>query len=125
MPLAVAILVLVLAFLLFWGFVAAIAHLLPWLIVGVITGALAGRVVQGRGLGCFWDLVVGVTGSLIGGLVVRAFAPQLISAGGLLGLIENVIVAFLGAVVVLGLARLVIPGHRLRRGNRSRPLISR
>jgi len=119
MPLAVAILVLVLAFLLFWGFVAAIAHLLPWLIVGVITGALAGRVVQGRGL------VVGVTGSLIGGLVVRAFAPQLISAGGLLGLIENVIVAFLGAVVVLGLARLVIPGHRLRRGNRSRPLISR
>jgi len=124
MPAAVVILGLLLVFLLFWGVVAALGHLLPWLIVGVIVGALAGRVVQGRGLGCFWDLVVGVTGSLIGGLVVRAFAPQLISAGGLFGLIENVIVSFLGAVVVLGVARLVVPTRRLR-GGKSRPLLGR
>jgi len=44
--------------------------LLSWLIVGLIAGALAGRVVEGRGLGCLGDIVVGIVGAVLGGLIV-------------------------------------------------------
>ncbi|MGA2282876.1 MAG: GlsB/YeaQ/YmgE family stress response membrane protein [Candidatus Dormibacteria bacterium] len=92
----------------------AIHHLFTWLVIGLIAGALAGRLVRGRGLGCLLDIVVGLAGAVIGGLIIHQLDPSLIAGGGFLGLVEDVVVAFLGSVILLCVVLLVSP----RRGRR-------
>jgi uncharacterized membrane protein YeaQ/YmgE (transglycosylase-associated protein family) len=104
---------IILAFLFAWSLVVAITHVIPWIIVGFISGALASRIVEGKGLGCLMDILVGMAGSLIGGLIVRLADPSLINAGGALGVLQDIIVSFLGAVILLAVVRLVTPRKRL------------
>jgi uncharacterized membrane protein YeaQ/YmgE (transglycosylase-associated protein family) len=82
--------------------------LLSWLVVGLIAGALAGRVVEGRGLGCLGDIVVGIVGAVLGGLIVG----QLGLISGSLRFFGTLVVAFFGAVVFLALIRLVSGSRR-------------
>ncbi len=81
---------------------------LAWIIVGLIAGALAGRVVEGRGLGCLGDIIVGVVGAFLGGLIVR----QLGVFSGPLDFWGTLVVAFIGAVILLALIRLVTGTRR-------------
>jgi uncharacterized membrane protein YeaQ/YmgE (transglycosylase-associated protein family) len=74
---------------------------LSWLVVGLIAGALAGRVVRGRGFGCLVDIIVGVAGAFIGGILLGYFIQ------GVAGFWESLVVAFIGAVVLLGILRLL------------------
>jgi uncharacterized membrane protein YeaQ/YmgE (transglycosylase-associated protein family) len=75
--------------------------LIWFLLIGLIAGWLAGRVMRGGGYGVIGDLVVGVIGALLGGWL---FGLLGISAGGLIGAL---ITAFIGAVVLIGLLRLI------------------
>jgi uncharacterized membrane protein YeaQ/YmgE (transglycosylase-associated protein family) len=82
---------------------------LAWILVGLIAGALAGRVVEGRGLGCLGDIVVGVVGAILGGLILGQLnlfteGPQ--------GFIGTLIVAFIGAVILLAVLRLITGARR-------------
>jgi uncharacterized membrane protein YeaQ/YmgE (transglycosylase-associated protein family) len=70
-----------------------------WALIGLIAGALAGRVVLGRGLGCLADIVVGIVGALIGGWLVRYFHLRLVVVGH--PIVSEIIVAFIGALVLL------------------------
>jgi uncharacterized membrane protein YeaQ/YmgE (transglycosylase-associated protein family) len=81
--------------------------LLSWLLVGLIAGALAGRVVEGRGMGCVGDVIVGVVGAFLGGLIVGALGYT-----GAVGFWGSIVVAFVGAVVFLALIRLVTSSRR-------------
>jgi uncharacterized membrane protein YeaQ/YmgE (transglycosylase-associated protein family) len=83
-------------------------NIFSWLVVGLVAGALAGRVVEGRGLGCLGDIVVGIVGAVLGGLIVG----QLGLFAGTLGFLETLVVAFFGAVVFLALVRLVTRSRR-------------
>ena len=74
--------------------------LLSWLVVGLIAGALAGRVVRGRGFGCLVDIIVGVAGAFIGGILLGYFVQ------GVAGFWESLVVAFIGAVILLAVLRL-------------------
>lgn len=76
--------------------------IVSWVIVGLIAGALAGRVVEGRGLGCLGDIIVGVVGAFLGGLIVGLLGFQ----GGV-GFFGSIVVAFVGAVVFLALLRAI------------------
>ena len=76
--------------------------LLWWIIVGLIAGFLAGKVMKGGGFGVLMDIVIGMVGSVIGGWV---FGMVGIFSGG--GLIGSVLVAFVGACVLLWLVRLI------------------
>ncbi len=80
-------------------------ELLTWIVVGVIAGWLAGQVMKGSGFGLIGDIVVGVLGALVGGWLARALfhVPNAISGFNL----TTIIVAFLGAVVVLFVIRLI------------------
>jgi uncharacterized membrane protein YeaQ/YmgE (transglycosylase-associated protein family) len=91
-------------------------HLLTWLLIGLISGALAGRLVRGSGLGCLMDIIVGLAGAVIGGLIVHQADPALLSGAGLLGLVEDVVVAFVGAVILLCAVLLVSPRKHRRVG---------
>jgi uncharacterized membrane protein YeaQ/YmgE (transglycosylase-associated protein family) len=79
---------------------------LGWILIGLIAGALAGRVVRGRGFGCIVDIIVGVAGAFIGGIIVGAFVQ------GAAGFWESLIVAFIGAVVLLAVLRLISGGGK-------------
>jgi uncharacterized membrane protein YeaQ/YmgE (transglycosylase-associated protein family) len=82
--------------------------ILAWVVVGIIAGYLAKRVMPGAGAGgARGDLVVGATGALAGGLLGGWFynyaGPPAITGGN----IYSVVVAFLGAVIFLWAIRLL------------------
>jgi len=72
-----------------------------FLIIGLIAGFLAGKVMRGGGFGVVGDLIVGCIGALLGGWL---FGVLGIGAGGLIG---SLITAFIGAVILLWLIRLI------------------
>ncbi|HEX2120439.1 MAG TPA: GlsB/YeaQ/YmgE family stress response membrane protein [Thermoanaerobaculia bacterium] len=71
------------------------------LLLFVLIGALAGQFMRGNGFGLLGDIVVGVLGAFIGGYGFPAMGAEV--GGGLLG---SLLVAFLGAVVLLFVVRL-------------------
>ena len=76
--------------------------LLVFLIVGVVAGWLAGKVVDGSGLGLIGDLVIGVIGAFIAGWLF----PRLgISLG--TGIIRSIIDSAIGAIVLLLVIKLI------------------
>lgn len=77
-----------------------------WLVVGLLAGAIAGTLVRGRGYGCLVDIVVGIIGAFVGGIVVGFFLP-----GTAVGFVGTLIVAVLGAVLLLAVLRLLSPGR--------------
>jgi uncharacterized membrane protein YeaQ/YmgE (transglycosylase-associated protein family) len=78
------------------------------LIVGLVAGWLAGEVMAGEGYGIIGDLVVGVLGAFLGGfLAANIFGV----ADPLSGInIPTLVVAFLGAVVLVAIVR-ALPGR--------------
>ena len=79
-----------------------VESIIIWLIVGAIAGWLAGMVVRGGGFGLIGDIVVGIVGAVIAGRLL----PRLgIFIGG--GFIAAIIDAFIGAVILLLIVRLV------------------
>ena len=75
---------------------------LIWIVIGLVAGWLASAVVGG-GYGVIGDIVVGVVGAFLGGFIFRALhihAPF----GGIAG---TIFVAFIGAVVLLVVLRLI------------------
>ena len=74
-------------------------YLIWQIMIGILAGWLAGKIMRGRGFGLLIDLLLGVVGSLLGGLVF-----------GLLGLyssnlIGQLVVATVGAMMLLYLVR--------------------
>ena len=85
-------------------------ELVTWLIVGLVAGLLASLVMGGTGLGLVGDIIIGILGAFVGGWIFRTMgiaAPF----GGLPG---TIFVAFIGAVVLLFIIRLVRGGSRRR-----------
>jgi uncharacterized membrane protein YeaQ/YmgE (transglycosylase-associated protein family) len=76
-------------------------HLLLFLVIGIVAGFLAGKIMKGAGYGLVADLIIGVIGSFIGGWVFRLFG---ITAGGILG---SLVVAVVGALLLLYVVRLL------------------
>ena len=83
--------------------------ILSWIVVGAIAGWLSGLVMKGSGFGCLGDIAVGVVGGLIGGwLAVLIFkVPDAVNGINL----PSIFVAFLGAVLVILVVR-VLRGRR-------------
>ena len=82
--------------------------ILAWIIVGLIAGVLASLVMGGIGYGIIGDIVVGIVGAFIGGWLFRSLgwgSPF----GGLAG---TIFIAFIGAIVLLAIIRLVRGGTR-------------
>jgi uncharacterized membrane protein YeaQ/YmgE (transglycosylase-associated protein family) len=80
---------------------------ISWIVVGLIAGAIAARVVAGRGFGCLADIVVGVAGAVIGGFLIGA----LFNTSGTVGFWGSIVVAFIGAAVLLSVLKLLSGGR--------------
>jgi uncharacterized membrane protein YeaQ/YmgE (transglycosylase-associated protein family) len=46
-------------------------YLLAWIVIGAVVGWGAGRVFQGNGYGPFMDILMGIGGAIVGGLLMR------------------------------------------------------
>lgn len=76
---------------------------LAWLVIGAVAGWLASLVMRtNRDQGLLLDVIVGIIGALIGGALFNFFG-----APGVTGFnVWSLVVAFIGAVVLLALLRL-------------------
>lgn len=88
--------------------------LLSWLIVGLVAGALAGMATGSRDQGCLGTIAVGVLGAFIGGALFRWGTGDDADFVSELSL-SSVLVAFVGAVVLLLVLRILGVNDRRRR----------
>jgi uncharacterized membrane protein YeaQ/YmgE (transglycosylase-associated protein family) len=78
--------------------------ILSWIILGLIAGFIGSKLVNKSGEGLIMDIALGVIGAIVGGFVM-----SLIGFGGVDGLnIYSIIVAVIGAVIVLYVYHMVI-----------------
>jgi uncharacterized membrane protein YeaQ/YmgE (transglycosylase-associated protein family) len=75
--------------------------ILAWIVIGAIAGWLAGLLVKGYGHGLIGNIVIGILGAGVAGLLAPRFGLHTDSFGG------NIIAALLGSLVLLFLAGLV------------------
>jgi uncharacterized membrane protein YeaQ/YmgE (transglycosylase-associated protein family) len=76
-------------------------HLVWWVVVGLIAGWVAGRIMKGGGYGVVMDIILGIVGAVVGGWLVGVVG---IHAG---GFISTIIVGIIGAVILIWVTRLI------------------
>ena len=77
--------------------------ILAWLVVGLIAGFLASKVVNKTGEGLVLDIVLGVVGAMVGGFLFNQFGHS-----GATGInLYSIFVTFIGSVIVLLIYHLV------------------
>jgi len=81
-----------------------VESILGVLIIGGLAGWIAGLMVRGKGHGLVMNIVVGIVGAYIGAQVFAFFD---IAAGGTIG---SLVVAIVGAAILLGLLQLIRRG---------------
>lgn len=74
------------------------------IIIGILAGFLAGKIVKGSGMGILVDLIVGIVGSILGGWV---FSLLGLAAYGLIG---QLVMATIGAIILLLIVRAIKRG---------------
>jgi uncharacterized membrane protein YeaQ/YmgE (transglycosylase-associated protein family) len=78
---------------------------IAWIVLGLISGFIASKLVNKRGEGLFLDIILGIVGAFVGGWLFSTFGMS-----GVTGVnIYSMLVAVVGAVVVL------VVYHALRR----------
>jgi uncharacterized membrane protein YeaQ/YmgE (transglycosylase-associated protein family) len=71
--------------------------ILGWIILGLISGFIASKVVNRTGEGFFLDIILGIVGAIVGGFLFTA-----VGASGVTGFnLYSMVVAVIGAIVVL------------------------
>ncbi len=70
---------------------------IAWIILGLIAGFIASKIVNKSGEGLLLDIVLGIVGAVVGGWIFRA-----VGMSGVSGLnIYSLVVAVVGAIVFL------------------------
>jgi uncharacterized membrane protein YeaQ/YmgE (transglycosylase-associated protein family) len=70
---------------------------LAWIVLGLVAGFIASKIVNSRGEGLFLDVVLGIVGAVVGGWLFGLFGVSGVSGVNLYSLL----VAVAGAIVVL------------------------
>lgn len=78
-----------------------LSSMIWWIVVGLIAGWAAGKIMKGSGYGPVMDIVLGIVGAIVGGWLLGALH---IYAGGLIG---TIVVAIIGAMFLIWLSRLL------------------
>jgi uncharacterized membrane protein YeaQ/YmgE (transglycosylase-associated protein family) len=80
--------------------------ILIWCLVGLVAGFLASHIALGHGLGLFGDIIVGIIGAFIGGVVLAGLLHINVGVAGH-PIISDMIMAFIGAALLLLIVRLL------------------
>jgi len=82
-----------------------------WIIVGAVAGALARQLTGSRDASFLSDLILGLIGAVIGGFIAGLLdisRPE----GGLTALLVSLVVATIGAVILIAIGRALTGGGR-------------
>lgn len=79
-------------------------NIVSWLLVGLIAGSLAGYFVRGRGFGCIGNIIVGLLGAVIGGVLASILEL------GTFRFCGSIFISFVGACILLGILQLFTGG---------------
>ncbi len=82
----------------------SVTDVVVFIVVGLIAGFLASRLVFGKGRGWLFDIIIGIVGAFIGGWLAGLLHIS-INLG--IPFLNQVIIAFVGAVILLLVWRLV------------------
>ena len=74
-------------------------YIVTQILIGILAGWLAGKIMRGRGFGIVGDLLLGIVGSLLGGVVFGLLGLHAYS------LVGSIVVATVGAMLLLYLVR--------------------
>ena len=85
-----------------------LGSILVLVIVGAIAGFLASKVLTGKGMGLIWDIVVGILGAFVGGWLATLAHISVTN------ILVQIVVAFVGAVILLVIFRAVTGRGRRR-----------
>lgn len=75
---------------------------LYFIIIGLIAGWLAGKIMRGSGFGLIGNILIGILGAIVGGWLFGVLGIAVSS-----GLAGSLITATIGAVVAIFIARLI------------------
>jgi uncharacterized membrane protein YeaQ/YmgE (transglycosylase-associated protein family) len=76
---------------------ATAMSILAWIVLGLVAGFIASKIVNKSGEGVVLDIVLGIVGAVVGGFLFNA-----VGSGGVTGFnLWSILVAVIGAVVVL------------------------
>jgi uncharacterized membrane protein YeaQ/YmgE (transglycosylase-associated protein family) len=85
---------------------------IAWIVVGAIAGFLANQI-MGTREGLLMMVVLGIVGGLVGGFI----ATTVLKVGSVNGInVESIVIATLGAILVVFLAKAATGSRGLRRG---------
>lgn len=72
--------------------------IIGWIILGLISGWIASKIVGGQGQGIFLDIALGIVGAVVGGFLYSA----ILGGPGVTGVnLGSIIVSIIGAIIVL------------------------
>lgn len=86
-------------------------YVLGWIVFGALTGWIASLIVNRRGEGCLVNTALGLVGAVAGGVLFRQFGPFDYAAQ---GFFMSMLVAVIGAIIVLVIWNAVTGRNRLR-----------
>jgi len=83
--------------------------IIAWIVLGLIAGFIASKIVNRSGEGFLLDIVLGIVGAVVGGFIFNAFG-----AVGVTGFnIYSLIVAVIGAIILLVLYHAIFGRRRI------------
>ncbi len=78
--------------------------IVAWIVLGLIAGFIASKVMNNSGEGTILDIVLGIVGAVVGGFVFNMFG-----AAGVTGFnLWSIVVAAVGAMIVLGVKHALV-----------------
>ncbi len=83
--------------------------IIAWLILGLVAGFIASKVVNKSGEGLIVDLVLGIVGAVVGGYLFTLFGAAPVTGLNL----YSILVAVVGAVVVLVIYHAIVGRRRV------------
>lgn len=78
-----------------------LGNLIWWIVVGLIAGWAAGKIMKGGGYGAVMDIVLGIIGAVVGGWLMGLFGLHAVGFAG------TIIVAIIGAVFLIWITRML------------------
>ncbi len=84
-----------------------LGQLIVWIIIGAIAGAVAGRLWRGAGYGLLGNIVIGLLGALLGGIIFQALGINIGNTPTFTFSLADLLIAVLGALILLFIVRLV------------------
>ncbi len=74
-----------------------------WIVLGLLAGWIAGMIMRGGGYGIIGDMVLGILGAIVGGWLTGTLLGRDMVNG---FNIESLVVAVIGAIVLIAISRL-------------------